>query len=90
MLHLSGWNSYSINEKLSYGYVEAAHYWWKDLSGTFTGSGCTVSHKDTCVFMKCKADKVAFFGTTIEEFLFVCTRDDAGIQKQIQMLEKKY
>jgi hypothetical protein len=40
--------------------------------------------------MKCKADKVAFFGTTIEEFLFVCTRDDAGMQKQIQMLEKKY
>jgi hypothetical protein len=30
-------------KKLSYGYVEAAHYWWKDLTGTFTSSGYTAT-----------------------------------------------
>jgi hypothetical protein len=31
-------------KKLSYGYVEAAHYWWRDLSGTFTDNGYVVSN----------------------------------------------
>ncbi len=40
--------------------------------------------------MKREAAKIAFCGTTVEDCLFVCTRDDAWIQKRIQMLEMQY
>jgi hypothetical protein len=49
-------------KKLSYGYVEAAHYWWKDLTKTFTDDGYTVSHKDKCVFIKREDGKIALCG----------------------------
>ncbi len=39
-------------KKLSYGYVEAAHYWWKDLTQTFKDDGYSVCNKDKCVFIK--------------------------------------
>jgi hypothetical protein len=39
---------------LSYGYGEAAHYWYKDLSDTFFSAGYYQSKKDKCVFMKRK------------------------------------
>jgi hypothetical protein len=47
-------------KKLSYGHVEAAHYWWKDLTKTFTDDGYTVSHKNNCVFIKRNEGKIAF------------------------------
>jgi hypothetical protein len=49
-------------KKLSYGYVEAAHYWWKGLTKTFTDDGYTVSHKDKCVFIKREDGKIALCG----------------------------
>jgi hypothetical protein len=76
--------------KISYGYVEAAHYWWRDLSGTFTDNGYVVSNKDKCVFIKHEAEHVAFCGTTVDDCLFVCTRNDEWIQQQIAMLKSKY
>jgi len=33
-------------KKISYGYVEAVHYWYKDLSDTFFSSGYNQSKKD--------------------------------------------
>jgi hypothetical protein len=78
-------------KKLSYGYVEAAHYWWKDLSSTFTENGYTVCHKDKCVFVKRDHEgRIAICGTTVDDYLFVCTRDSMWIQQQIQMLQQKY
>jgi hypothetical protein len=77
-------------KKLSYGYVEAAHYWWKDISNTFTDAGYKVSNKDKCLFIKRSMEHVAFCGTTVDDCLFVCTRDDAWIKQQIQVLQDKY
>jgi hypothetical protein len=77
-------------KKISYGYIETAHYWWRDLSGTFTDNGYVVSNKDKCVFIKHEAEHVAFCGTTVDDCLFVCTRNDEWIQQQIAMLKSKY
>jgi hypothetical protein len=77
-------------KKLSYRCVEAAHYWWRDLSGTFTKSGYAVSNKDKCAFIKREAEHVAFCGTTVDDCLFMCTRDDEWIQQQIIMLKNKH
>jgi hypothetical protein len=78
-------------KKLSYGYVEAAHSWWKDLSSTFMENGYAVCHKDNCIFVKRDDDgRIAICGTTVDDCLFVCTKDSAWIQQQIQMLQQKY
>ena len=77
-------------KKLSYGYVEAAHYWWRDLSGAFTDNGYAVSNKDKCVFTKRESERVAFCGTTVDDCLVVCTRDDEWMQQHIAMLKSKY
>jgi hypothetical protein len=77
-------------KKLSYGYVEAAHYWWKDLTETFKTSGYKVSKKDKCVFIKRENRQVALCGTTVDNFLFICNGDQAWIQEQIMMLRNKY
>jgi hypothetical protein len=77
--------------KVELWYVEAAHYWWKDLSSTFMEKGCTVCLKDKCVFVKRDDDgRIAICGTTVDDCLFVCTRDSAWIQQQVQMLQQKY
>jgi hypothetical protein len=49
-----------------------------------------VSNKDKCVFIKHEAKHVAFCGTTVDDCLFVCTRNDEWIQQQIAMLKSKY
>ncbi len=61
-------------KKLSYGYVEAAHYWWRDLSGTFTDNGYVVSNKDKCVFIKREAERVAFCRTTQWMIVYLCAQ----------------
>jgi hypothetical protein len=75
---------------MSYGYIEAAHYWWRDLTGTFKNGGYAVSKKDKCVFIKRENQLVAMCGTTVDDCLFVCSRDDAWIQQQIKMMKDKY
>jgi hypothetical protein len=77
-------------KKLSYGYVEAAHYWWKDLTEMFKTSGYKVSKKDKCVFIKRENQQVALCGTTVDDCLFVCNGDQAWIQEQRMMLRNKY
>ncbi len=77
-------------KKMSYGYVEAVHYWWRDLTGTFENSGYAVSKNDKCVFIKRESQLVAMCGTTVDDCLFVCSRDDAWIQQQIKMMKDKY
>jgi hypothetical protein len=37
-------------DKLSYGYVEAAHYWWEEIKDKFEKDDYAVSKKDKCVF----------------------------------------
>jgi hypothetical protein len=97
-LQLDKYNDYILPDgmliakmkKLSYGYVEATCYWWKDLSNTLTENRYAVCRKDKCIFINCDAEHVAFCGTTVDDCLFVCTRDDVWIQQQIQMLQHKY
>jgi hypothetical protein len=77
-------------KKLSYGYVEAAHYWWVDLSETFFQNGYTQSKKDKCVYIKRQNGKVTICGATVDDCLFVTTKDDQWIMDQIEMLRSKY
>jgi hypothetical protein len=76
--------------KLSYGYVEAAHYWYKDLVKTFYQNNYRICGKDKCIFIFKKDNKVVYCGTTVDDCLFVCTRDEKWMQKQIEMLKNKY
>jgi hypothetical protein len=77
-------------KKLSYGYVEAAHYWWRDLKETFKNNGYAVSKKDKCVFIKREGENIALCGTTVDDCLFVCNGNEAWINEQIEMLRTKY
>jgi hypothetical protein len=76
--------------KISYGYVEAAHYWWKDLSKTFFDNGYNESKKDKCVYIKREGANVAYCGATVDDCLFVTTNDERWIQEQIEVLKRKY
>jgi len=67
-------------DKLSYGYVEAAHYWWEELKDKFEKDDYTVSKKDKCVFIKRKEDKVSFCAIRVDDCLFVCTKDNEWIK----------
>jgi hypothetical protein len=77
-------------KKISYGYVEAAHYWYKDLSDTFFSAGYNQSKKDKCVFMKQEGGNMAFCATTVDDCLFVTSNDETWVQKQIEFLKSKY
>jgi hypothetical protein len=47
-------------DKLSYGYVEPAHYWYESHAKTFTLNNHEVSGKDKCMFIKCQDINVTF------------------------------
>jgi hypothetical protein len=72
-------------DKLSYGYVEAAHYWWEELKSKFEKDEYIISKKDKCVFIKHRNGFVSLCGITVDDCLFVCTRDDKWINEQILM-----
>jgi hypothetical protein len=75
---------------ISYGFVEAAHYWWKGLTETFENSGYSQSNKDKCVYIKRDGDKVAYCGVTVDDCFFVTSRHDNWKNQQINMLKDKY
>jgi hypothetical protein len=77
-------------DKLSYGYVEAAHYWWEELKDKFEKDDYAVSKKDKWVFIKRKGEQVSFCGTTVDDCLFVCMRDKEWIKQQILLLENAF
>jgi len=77
-------------KKISYGYVEAAHYWYKDLSDTFFSAGYNQSKKDKCVFIKKEDGNMACCATTVDDCLFVTSNDGTWIQGQIEFLKAKY
>ncbi len=77
-------------KKISYGYVEAAHYWYKDLSETFFSAGYNQSKKDKCVFIKKEDGNMACCATTVDDCLFVTSNDGTWIQGQIEFLKAKY
>jgi hypothetical protein len=47
-------------DKLSYGYIEAVHYWYKELVKVFDKNKYKISKKDKCVFIKQEEGNVAF------------------------------
>jgi hypothetical protein len=67
-------------KKISYGYKEAAHNSYTDLSDTFFSAAYNQSKRDKCMFMK----------TTVDDCLFVTSNDETWIQKQIEFLKGKY
>jgi hypothetical protein len=77
-------------DKMSYGYVKAAHYWYKTLMSAFIKNGYKVSGKDKCVLVKRQGSKLAISGTTVDDCLFVCSRDDKWIAEQIEMLKTAF
>ena len=52
--------------KILYGLVEAAHYWYKHLKGTFDASNYKTSKNDKCVLIKREVNDVAYCATTVE------------------------
>jgi hypothetical protein len=76
--------------KISYGLVEAAHYWYQDLKKTFLKNGYHASMKDKCVFIKRVEDKVSYCATTVDDCCFVTTKDDLWMNEQIEMLKIAY
>jgi len=77
-------------DKLSCGYVKAAHYWYETLMSAFIKNGYKVSGKDKCVLMKQQGSKLAISRTTVDDCLFVCSRDDKWIAEQIKMLRTAF
>ncbi len=77
-------------KKLSYGYVEAAHYWWRNLMETFENNGYAVSKTDKCVFIRRENENAALCRTTVDDCLFVCNGNEKWIQEQIERLRTKY
>ena len=75
---------------ISYGFVEAAHYWWKGLTETFKDNGYSQGNKDKCVYIKREGDKVAYCGVTVDDCFFVTSRHDNWKDQQINMLKNKY
>ncbi len=80
---LPDWSVIVKMKKISYGYVEAAYYWYQDLSDTFFYAGYNQLKKDKWVFMKKEGDNVAYYGTTVDDCLFVTTDDEIWIQRQV-------
>jgi hypothetical protein len=74
-------------DKLSYGYMEAAHYWYETLAETFTSNSYETSGKGKCLFVKKDENSVAICGTSVDDCLFVCNRNDEWIATQIKMLK---
>jgi hypothetical protein len=61
------------NEKLMYGYQEAAHYWNNEISKVFLKNGYKRCMKDKCVFVKEEAGKHALCGLTVDDNFFAAT-----------------
>jgi hypothetical protein len=77
-------------QTISYGLVEAAHYWYKNLEATFNKHDYKTCMKDKCVFVKKVDNKVAYCATTVDDCFFVTTNDEECINKQIEMLRETY
>jgi hypothetical protein len=75
---------------ISYGLVEAAHYWYKNLKGTFEKNHYKSSAKDKCLFIKRADDKVAYCATTVDDCLFITMNNKQRIREQIAMLKEAY
>ena len=58
---------------ISYGFVEAAHYFWKGLTNTFVSNGYIQSKKDKCVYIKREDGNIAYCGVTVDDRFFVTT-----------------
>jgi len=73
-------------DKLMYGFKEAAHYWNKTLIDVFLRAGYTQCFKDSCVLWKREGDLISFCGITVDDCLFVTTKDDTWKKAQVKML----
>ena len=75
---------------ISYGFVEAAYYFWKRLTNTFVSNGYIQSKKDKCVYIKREDGNIAYCGVTVDDSFFVKTRNPLWKKQQIDMLKNKY
>ena len=64
-------------DKLMYGFKEAAHYWNKTLIDVFLKAGYTQCFKDSCVLWKRDGDLLSICGITVDDCLFITSRDNA-------------
>jgi hypothetical protein len=75
-------------------YVFPAFFGSPLLSGLFflelPSAIYNVSKKNKCVFLKHEENKVAFCGTTVDDCLFICTKDDTWINDQVLMLKNAF
>jgi hypothetical protein len=75
---------------ISYGYVEAAYYFWKRLASTFVSNGYTQSKKDKCIYIKRDGDNVAYCGTTVDDCCFITTRNPQWKKQQIDLIRNEF
>jgi hypothetical protein len=60
---------------ISYGFVKAAHYFWKGLMNTFVSNGYVQRPKDKCLYIKRDDTDVAYCRVTVDDYFFVMTRN---------------
>jgi hypothetical protein len=68
-------------KKLMYGYKEAEHFW---------KAGYKQSRKDPCLLDKKDLYKVVFVAITVDDCLFVGTRDKGWMEEQVDILKKAF
>jgi hypothetical protein len=77
-------------DKLMYGFKEAAHYLNKVLVAVFVKKSYVQLHKDSCVLMRKDGDKKSICAITVDDCLFVVTRQSGWKQEQIDMLREAF
>lgn len=75
---------------ISYGYVEAAHHWYKDLPETLFCAGYNQLKKDMLAFIKKEGCNISYCASTVDDCLFVTSDDEIWIQRQVEFLKSKY
>lgn len=77
-------------DKLMYGFKEAAHYWNVELINVFLKAGYKQCAKDKCVLVKQTEEKYSACAITVDDCLFVATKDELWINEQIEMLIRAF
>jgi hypothetical protein len=76
--------------KLMYGFKEAARYWNKTLVDVFVAGGYVPCFKDSCVLWKRSGDLISICGITVDDCLFVTSRDEVWKSEQVRMLQSAF
>ena len=81
-------------KKISYGYKEAAYYWYKTLTAVFFKAGYKALFKDLCVLYKKSEingeELFSMVAITVDDCLFAATQAQGWKDQQIDMLKEAF